>query len=246
MDHTLTALLFGTAAAFMAGMSKTGVPGVSLPAVVFMSYAFAGNAKDSVGALLPVLIIGDCIGVAIYRRHADFRQIARLFPCVALGMIPGALVLNSTSHAQFKLVLGWMVLILLVLEIGRQWFGWTRLSERRWFVAVMGVLAGFGTTVGNAAGPVMGIYLVAHSLPKNQLMGNWAWFFLIVNSVKVPIYLGLGTITTTTLEFSVLVIPAVLLGTLAGRRLFLWISQDLFDPLVLTLAGIAALRLVVP
>ena len=109
---------------------------------------------------------------------------------------------------------------------------------------IMGMLAGFGTTVGNAAGPVMGIYLISQGLRKEQFMGTAACFFFIVNAAKLPIYSSLGRITPATLQFDLIMIPIVVVAALVGRRLFSIIPQKVFDPLVLSLAGIAALRLV--
>ena len=184
MDYDLTAYLLGLAAALLVGLSKTGIPGVAIPAIVFMTEAFAGNEKLSVGALLPVLLVGDLFAVGFYRRHAEWNRLGGLFPYVVAGMVPAAVVLLLVADQHFKLVLGWIVLALLGLEVGRQRFGWTGMPGRWWFVAVAGLLAGFGTTVGNAAGPVMSVYLISRGLPKEQFMGTWAWFFLIVNLAK--------------------------------------------------------------
>ena len=90
----------------------------------------------------------------------------------------------------------------------------------------------------------MGIYLISQGLRKEQFMGTAAWFFLIVNAGKLPIYSSLGRITPATLQFDLIMIPIVVVAALVGRRLFSIIPQKVFDPLVLGLAGIAALRLV--
>ena len=148
------------------------------------------------------------------------------------------------ADQHFRLVLGWIVLALLGLEVGRQRFGWTGMPGRWWFVGVAGLLAGFGTTVGNAAGPVMSVYLISRGLPKERFMGTWAWFFLIVNLAKVPIFLSLGMITPGTLGFDLVLLPMAVVGALVGKRLFLIIPQKLFNSLVLILAAVAALRMV--
>ena len=62
-------------------------------------------------------------------------------------------------------------------------------------------MAGFGTTVGNAAGPIMGIYLIMMGFDKKQLMGSGAWFFLIVNTSKLPIFIYHAMIGVDTLQF---------------------------------------------
>jgi uncharacterized membrane protein YfcA len=237
-------MLFGLFAALLVGLSKTGVPGVGIPAILLMAEAFAGSEKLSVGALLPILLVGDVLAVAFYREHTQWNRLWGLFPFVVAGMVPGALVLVWVDHQQFKIVLGFLILALLALEVGRRRLGWTELPGRWWFGAATGLVAGFGTTVGNAAGPVMSIYLIARGLRKEQFMGTWAWFFFIVNLSKVPIYVGLGMMTPATLRYDVAIVPAAVAGALLGKRLFVVVPQNVFNVLVLLLAAVAALRLV--
>ena len=236
--------VFGALAAFLVGLSKTGVPGVSIPAILMMTEAFAGNEKLSVGAILPILLVGDMLAVKYYRQHTQWDRLLGLLPYVVLGMIPGVYVLRNVDHQQFKLLLGILVILLMTVEGGRQRFGWTEMPHQWWFVALMGLAAGFGTVVGNAAGPVMGIYLISRGMFKAEFMGTWAWFFMIVNLSKVPLFGSMGMITVDTLKFDLVLIPFVIIGALVGKRLFLLIPQKVFDPLVLALALLAAIRMV--
>jgi len=137
-----------------------------------------------------------------------------------------------------------LVLVLLALEVVRRRIGWLELPHRWWFTAVAGALAGFGTTVGNAAGPVMSVYLVSHRLGKQEFVGTAAWFFLIVNVSKLPLFVGLGMITSGTLGFGLVVLPMVLVGAASGLYLLRKIPQRAFDRVVLTLAGLAAIHMI--
>jgi uncharacterized membrane protein YfcA len=244
MPDDLLPYVFGALAAILVGLAKTGVPGVSIPAVLMMTEAFSGNEKLSVGAILPVLLVGDMFAVKFYQQHTQWDRLLGLFPYVLLGMLPGVYVLLHVDHQQFKLVLGILVILLMAVEGARQRFGWADVPRQWWFVALIGMAAGFGTVVGNAAGPVMGIYLISRGMFKNEFMGTWAWFFMIVNLSKAPLFGSMGMITVETIQFDLVLIPFVILGALVGKRLFLLIPQKLFDPLVLALALIAAIRMV--
>ena len=50
--------------------------------------------------------------------------------------------------------------------------------------------------MGNAAGPIMSLYLLAMRLPKEAFIGTGAWYFFILNCFKVPISVGQGLITS--------------------------------------------------
>jgi uncharacterized membrane protein YfcA len=244
MPLDAAAYALSLAAAMLMGLSKTGVPGVALPAILLMTQAYPGNERLSVGAMLPVLLVGDVLAVAWYRRHAQWDRLLGLFPAVLAGMVPAFFLLRAADDHDFKLILGWMILGLLAFEALRKRYGDGRTRGGFWFTTVMGLLAGFGTALGNAAGPVMTIFLVGRGLNKQQFMGTWAWFFLIVNALKLPAYWQLDLLTAETLHVGLLMAPATIAGALVGRRVFSLIPQGLFDILILTFAGLAALRLV--
>jgi hypothetical protein len=122
------------------------------------------------------------------------------------------------------------------------------LRRRGWFKTVpqhpafslgMGALAGFGTTVGHAAGPVMNIYFLSRDMGKNQFMGTQAWFFFIVNLAKVPVLIPQGNLTMDGFMFALKVLPAVLVGVLAGFLILPRLSLKLFNAVVLVLAFVA-------
>ena len=245
MEQGSPSFWLGLASSLLMGLSKTGLPGTSLPSILLMTEAFPDDARLSVGAILPVILVGDVIAVVWFRRHADWACLGRLFPWVAVGMLPGVLVLAKTQGNELRPVLGWLILALLALEVVRQFLGWEHMPRQRWFVALLGLVAGFGTVVGNAAGPVMAIYLVSGGLRKEQFIGTAAWFFFIANLSKLPTMAALGMITWQTIEFGCAVSPAVPVGALAGIWLLGITPQKPFDVFALTLAGLAALRLVV-
>lgn len=245
MHHPPMAYLLGGAAAVLMGLAKTGLPGLSIPAVLLMVEAFPDDAKASVGAIMPVILFGDVFAVAWFRRHADWSRLWGLVPYVAAGMLMGAIVLGYTTCNELRPILGWLVGAFLIVEVCRQCFRWEKMPGQWWFAGAMGLVAGFGTMVGNAAGPVMTIYLISRGMKKQEFIGTSAWFFAIVNVSKLPIMSGLGMLTSDTIGFGVVVACLVPVGALSGVCLLKIIPQRPFDVLALSLAGVAAVRLIV-
>jgi uncharacterized membrane protein YfcA len=245
LNRELISCVLGGCAALLVGFSKTAIPGAALPAVALMAEAFREDTKLSVGAMLPILLVGDLFALAYYRRNANWERLVELCPYVIVGMVPGYFVLRTTSGSHLRILLGGLILLLLGIQLLRQRFAWQPRLDRRWMVGLTGFLAGFGTTVGNAAGPVMSIYLVGQRLEKQEFLGTSAWFFFLVNLSKLPLFFGLNMITRPTLRFDLLLLPVVVVGALAGVWFLRRIPQRLFNTLVLLLAGIAALRLIV-
>ena len=195
------------------------------------------------GALLPMLIAGDILAVIYYRQHAQWGQLVKLVPGVAAGMLLGGMFLAQLDNDSMRIFLGGFVLLLLVLEVTARYLKLNDFKRRRSVAFLIGTMAGFGTTVGNAAGPIMGIYLIMMGLDKKQLMGTGAWFFLIVNTSKLPIFIYHEMIGVDTLRFFAYMLPFVVLGTFVGRKLLTVLSQKVFDYLVLFFAGVSSVML---
>jgi len=247
----------GAIGALIVGCSKTGVPGIGILAVPLMAAAFGG--KPSVGALLPMLIVADCFAVAWYRRHAQWDKLWGVLLWVLPGVVIGTVALWGFDRLRipaedrdswFKVLIGLVVLVMLVLMLLRRRYGERLTPQHRGAVIGTGVSAGIATTVANAAGPIMTIYLTGMRLPKQQFMGTNAWYFLLINVLKVPIYAALTLFdpdnpmfTATTLAFDALMLPLIFAGVFLGKWLLPRIPQRGFDALILILAAIAALNL---
>lgn len=235
----------GACAAILVGFSKTGLPGTAIPAVALMAAAFPEGAHLSVGAMLVVLLVGDVFAVSWYRRHAQWDRLLGLFPYVVLGMVPAYLVLLWLDERQFRPALGGLILVLLALERIRQRTPWTRLPERWWLTGGAGFLAGFSSTVANAGGPIMTIYLLSRGLLKEQFIGTCAWFFFLLNLAKVVPFWSQEMLTPQTVGFGLALSPVAIAGAFVGRWLVPRVSQRIFDFLVTLLAAAAAVWLIV-
>jgi len=238
------AILCGAGAAFLIGFSKTGIPGAGMPAITLMADAFRDNTKLSVGAMVPLLILGDFFGVVFFRRHANWQRLYEVLPYIVIGMVPGYLVLQWMPSESLRSLIGILILALLAVHVGCQRLGWSAALEHKWFAGVMGLLAGFGTVAGNAAGPAMSIYLLNKKVDKHEFVGTSAWLFFLVNSSKVPFQAMMGVITWQTLRLDIYVLPMLVVGVLLGVFVHKRIPQRAFDSLVLVLSALAALQMV--
>jgi uncharacterized membrane protein YfcA len=231
--------------AFLSGLSKTGIAGAAVLTVAL--FANTLPARESTGALLPLLVCGDLFGVAFFRKHASWPHLWRLCPWVALGVAGGYLALDRISNLQVQRLIGAILMAIVALSFWRQ-----RRPEQAnslvlhtwWFAAITGLLAGFTTMVANAAGPVMVLYFLAIGLPKLVFVGTGAWFFMLVNLFKVPFSVHLGLITPHSLVLDALLLIPLIPGALLGPIILKRINQRNFELMVLLLTAIATVRLV--
>ncbi|MFF2808573.1 TSUP family transporter [Streptomyces sp. NPDC058000] len=107
-----------------------------------------------------------------------------------------------------------------------------------------GLVAGFATMVANAGGPAMSLYLLSAGFGMLGFLGTGAWFFLLVNLVKVPFSVGLGLVTADGLALDALLVVAVVVGAYTGRALVRRIDRGVFERLVLVFTVLTSVVLV--
>jgi len=249
--------VLAAACAFIIGVSKTGIAGLGMLAIVL--FANLMPAKLSSGFVLPMLIMGDCVAVASYRREAQWGMLLKLFPWTGLGVLSGYFAMGHFTNAQAGFFIGTVILVFIAVHLVRQRAqplasggpsaartanaDTEAKAHSVWFVATFGVMAGFTTLVANAAGPIMAIYLLAMRLPKMQFMGTAAYFYLLMNCFKVPFMVDLGLINWESAKGNLILAPAVFAGTLIGRVVLKKMNQRLFETIALVLSVAAGLNL---
>ncbi len=246
------ALLVGALAAFVVGLSKTGLPGGALIATPLLATVFEG--RMIAGGTLPILLVADLFAVGWYRQHARWDVLRPLAVWIAVGYVFGAgfFVAVGSATGAIETTIGAIVLAIVALQMFRMWRGNPSTGTTPTLAATHGTTGGFTTFVANAAGPVINTYLIRLGLPKHELVGTSAWLYFIVNLSKIPLYLALTAwagggafFTGEALLYDLTVIPAVFLGAFGGRALFHRIPQRAFAIVVLTLSALGAVKLLV-
>lgn len=230
-------------AALITGLSKAAVPGGATLAVVL--FAAVLPARTSTAAMLLLFIVGDVFALIAYRRHAHWPTLLRLAPAVIAGLLAGFLFLALADDGIVRRAVGVILLLMIAITLWRRWrqnradapppvHGGVVLSS------TYGALGGFTTMVANAGGPVMAMYFLATRTQVQVFLGTSAWFFAIVNLVKVPFLAGLGLFTPQVLLMDLAPTPLVVAGALVGLRIAKRIPQQLFERLVIVLTIVGA------
>lgn len=243
-DLTLSQWIAVQLIALCVAVAKCGMPGLGILAVPLMAQVFP--PRTSVGMLLPVLIVGDCFAVLLHRRHADGSLLLRLAPPVFIGVLLGWWFLRVIDNADwFGPLIGALILAMVVLLLWQRWRK-IEVPHQPLVAAGVGASAGWVSTIANAAGPIMALYFQARAFDKRRFVGTAAWFFLVLNTVKVPFLIEADVMPLTALGMALTTVPAVLIGAVSGRWLLEHIPDRWFDIAVLVLIVAAAVRLMMP
>ena len=231
----------------IAGMSKTGIQGIMTLAIPLMALIFGG--KESTGVVLPILCFADLIAVAYYRRQAQWLYIFKLLPAAILGFFLAIWADSLIDKSQFNRLMG------LCIFAGFLAMFFTRknsqeenrkMFSRWWCAAIFGVLGGFTTMIGNAAGPIMAVYLLSMKLPKYEFVGTSAWFFLAVNYLKIPLQIFVWeNITPQTLALDILTIPFIILGAVGGVYFVKYLPEKSYRAFVIFMSLVSTAFLMI-
>lgn len=243
-DLTPIAWVVLIVAAFLIGIAKTALPGLATFSVALFGAILP--ARESTAIMLGLLLVGDLFATWMYRQSVDWPVLRHLIPPVLCGLMCGALTLWQLSSEHLRTLIG---IILLLLTVGTMLLlrsprhESTRFSQSvptRWFY---GALGGFTTMVANAGGPPMTLYFVASGMDMKRFLGTQAYFFFVVNLLKVPFQYGLGLYSMSALAVAGLLLFPVLAGVAVGRLLIRVINAEIFAPLILTLTLFSAFYL---
>lgn len=244
-DVTAGQWLVAIACMVLIGASKTGVTGAGLIAVPILASMFGG--RPSAGLILPLLSVADFVAVWYYHRHVEWKHLVRIMPWALAGVVIGVVFGSWVSDRAFKHTIAIIVFISLAIMVWRD----LRRNHKvvpssRWFSSSIGLSVGFASMIGNAAGPLTSLYLLAVRLPKNAFIATGAWFYCILNLAKTPFHIFTWhTIHGQTLLFDLAMMPAIGLGTWLGIRIVNLIPERYYRIFVIVVTFISAMVLVV-
>ena len=236
-------ILGAVAAGFVQGLSGFGF---SMVAMSFWVWAL----EPRLAAVLAVCgaLTGQILAAVTVRRGFDR---VRLLPFVLGGLagIPiGVLLLPRLDMQAFKLVLGtllvlWCPAMLMARQLPRITRG-GRLAD-----AVAGLSGGVMGGLGGFTGVLPTLWCTLRGFDKDAQRAIVQNFNLAMLLVTFATYLATGLITRDTWPLLAVVVPAMLVPSLLGARLYLGISEARFKQVVLsllTLSGVAMLAASLP
>ena len=222
------------------GMGKTGLNGLNTIMVPVLAVIF--GAKESTGILLPMLCFADALAVFWYHRSAEWKHILRLLPWALGGLALALLIERFVPARSFKFLMGFCIFAGLGVMIWNDSRGKdSAVPSGWWFSAIFGLMGGFSTMIGNAAGPIMSVFLLSMRLPKENFVGTAAWYYLIVNYIKIPLQVFFWhNITPRGLLFNICIIPFIITGAVLGIILVKKVSEKVYRVLVYAMTILSA------
>jgi len=246
LSYPLEFWLLADLAVVLIGASKAGF-GSGVGVVATPLVALALPVADAVALLLPLLLVGDLFAVRHYRRSYDRASLRLLLPSAAVGIVLGSLFFDLFSEQErvLKIGIGVISLLFVLYQVtgGALSRALGRRPPNRTLGVAFGAVAGFTSTVAHVGGPPLTMYLLAQNLSRRIFVGTSAWFFLIVNALKLIPFTILGLLVARNLLVVAILLPLVYLGIRLGLVLVRVVNERSFNLVVYALLTLTAVQL---
>lgn len=242
-DYSLLEWAILLLAGIVIGFSKTGIQGSTIIVVVLMALTFGGQV--SAGMMLLLLMVGDMFAIKHYGKDVEIRDIFHLLPPAVIGVLLGVWYGQYVNDAQFKMTIGAIVLLCVILlmykEVNK---GTMKRVNNQYLTVLVGVVSGFSSMVGNAAGPIFAIYILSKHIKKREMISTTAWFFILINAFKLPFHIFVWqSIEWQHLLMAVMLLPVIFIGTRLGIWLIANIKETTYRIFIFIMTVISAIYL---
>lgn len=208
-------------------------------AVPMLASVFGGQLSS--GIMLPILCLADIFGVWYYHRHAEWRYLRKLFPWAIVGTVLGTIVGGSIDDHAFRMIMAGIIIVSVVIMLWLERGHRDDIPDYGWFAALAGIAGGFTSMIGNLAGTVMAVYFLSMRLPKNSYIGTTAWYFMVINLLKVPFHVfGWHTITVDSFLLDLTTLPFIGIGAYIGIVIVRNLKEQAYRWFIISMTLVAA------
>lgn len=230
-------------AAFLVGLGKGGLGGM-VGALTTAMMAQVLPPEKVIGLVLPLLIIGDAFAVAAHWGKWDRGLILQLVPSAILGVLLSTYFLYQITGEGLRLTLGVIVLVFVIYKLleGRL-LRQLEYRPKRSHGWVAGIVSGITSTLAHGGGPPLSIFLVIQGLKPERFAATAAFFFFVLNWIKVPSYWFAGLFDWGLIRSALWVCPLVPMGVWSGKWLVRRVGRVAFERVILLLLAVSGVLL---
>lgn len=229
--------------ALLTGVRRGGIPGASILTVAIIGSTF--SPELGLGLTLIIFLFADVQVAFIFFKMVNWRQLVTFLTPTGAGIAVAAVLGSYLSSQIFE----WVIFSILALSFAGmlyQKYCGVVIQQSRFTIPltlVLGFLAGFTTMIGNLSAIFVIIYFVMLRASKMEFVATSAWFFFIVNLIKLPVHLFLWhSIDREGLLATLIFCPLITLGIVLGRGITKKLSEERYWNFVVLIVAVGLLR----
>ena len=222
-------IVIGTVAGF-------GTSTIFLPvALIFVDFKTAL-------VLVAITHLSANMGATTFFRHGLDRRLILLFgvPSIFITII-GAYMVTYVPQNILIIILGISLLIFSISFLIKPNF---KVPKSDTNTVIGGALSGFLQGLLGIGGPLRGAFLISYDLDKFKYIATLAAIAVIIDLTRIPIYLSNNLLESQYYIYIPILIVLGVIGSYIGKKIVVFIPQDVFKKVVLVAIGLASLFLI--
>ncbi|HEX7468796.1 MAG TPA: sulfite exporter TauE/SafE family protein [Methanobacterium sp.] len=222
-------IVIGTVAGF-------GTSTIFLPvALIFVDFKTAL-------VLVAITHLSANMGATTFFRHGLDRRLILLFgvPSIFITII-GAYMVTYVPQNILIIILGISLLIFSISFLIKPNF---KVPKSDTNTVIGGALSGFLQGLLGIGGPLRGAFLISYDLDKFKYIATLAAIAVIIDLTRIPIYLSNNLLEPQYYIYIPILIVLGVIGSYIGKKIVVFIPQDVFKKVVLVAIGLASLFLI--
>ncbi|QQE12127.1 sulfite exporter TauE/SafE family protein [Planctomycetota bacterium] len=237
-------------AAIIIGVSKSGF-GSTTAIIAMPIIANLIPIEQTLGFMLPLLMVADAIAIKQHWGRQSWKHVewvcSGAFAGIMITMVALWLLANQTMliDEAVRLLVGILCLAFVFFQLARSMgMKLPHVPESRAGGIGCGIVTGVVSTIANAGGPVVSIYMLEQGLGKTKMAGTMVAMFTLINWMKVPGFLFLGILSPGAVLLSVCFLPIIPVGSLLGIWLHGHVNEKLFNGVIYSATAASSILLI--
>lgn len=183
--------------------------------------------------VVPVVLMLNLISSTVMAiTSRPFVKKSYLYPLI-IGGLAGAIIGSYFLATSENIILKKIYGIIIILFALNTLFPRMKLkSSNKLYGVLAGLISGALGAIYQTGGPPASIYLT-HQVDKKQVFrATLIAFWVFLDTWLLFLFLYLGLINSTVINFSVSLLPATLIGIIVGSKLHIKINENLFQKII--------------
>ena len=252
LDVTNPALFLALAfcAALTTAISKAGFGGavaIGIPILLLVT-----TPRIALGVTLPILLVID-VWVLFTLRDKINRQLLLIMTIFGMaGHGIGWFFFDYISNDMLTAFIGGMSVFTTISFFKRQFGPALQSATANYPLSHMWrrgafwcSLSGISSFISVTGGIPLQIFLLPYKLPRSFYVGTAAAFFFLLNLSKLPLYWDLGILNMDVVMVAALLLPAIPLGVLLGKKINQLLTDRQFYFALHVILGITGAKLLI-
>jgi len=225
-------------ASFIQGITGFGFALIAVPLLSL----FIPEIRNITPIIVIYSFLTNIIIVYESRHYIDFKKI---MPLIIFGIIAtpiGTFILLYVKVNTLKIIIGSIITITAFAMFKSFKF---KIKNQSISYGIVGLLSGFLNGSTGLSGPPVVLFLTNQNTDKDIFRANLSFYGIATNIFAIIVFIAEGIVNISVLNFTLLYLPALIIGVFIGIKVSTKINEIIFKNLTIYLIGFLGLYTVI-